>query len=52
MQYRTPDPVFSQRMTTIFHYDKQGKLIAESTPTGTMKAEYLFLGEVPVGVFK
>ena len=38
--------------TTIFHYDKQGKLIGESTPLGTASAEYMYLGDIPVAVFK
>jgi hypothetical protein len=39
-------------VTTIFHYDKDGKLIAESTPLGVVGIEYLYLGDIPVGGFK
>lgn len=39
-------------VTTIFHYDKQGHLIAESSPSGTVGAEYFYLGDIPVAVFK
>lgn len=35
---------------TVFHYDTQGKLIAESDPGGTPKREYIYLGDIPVGV--
>jgi YD repeat-containing protein len=38
--------------STIFHYDKQGRLIAESTPSGTATTEYLYLGDIPVAVYK
>ena len=35
----------------VFHYDTKGKLIAESDPGGTAwKREYIFLGDIPVGV--
>ena len=39
-------------VTTIFHYDMQGHLIAESTPSGTVSAEYLYLGDIPEAVTK
>jgi YD repeat-containing protein len=35
---------------TIFHYDTQGRLIAETSPTGTLRREYLHLGEIPLAV--
>jgi len=35
---------------TVFHYDTQGKLIAETTPAGVRKREILYLGDIPVGV--
>jgi YD repeat-containing protein len=35
---------------TIFHYDTRGRLIAETGPGGTLKREYLYLGDIPVGV--
>ena len=35
----------------VFHYDTRGKLIGESDPGGTAwKREYIFLGDIPVGV--
>jgi YD repeat-containing protein len=35
----------------IFHYDTRGKLIGESDPGGTTwKREYIYLGDIPVGV--
>lgn len=39
-------------VTTIFHYDKDGKLIAESSTAGTVSAEYLYLGDIPVAQVK
>lgn len=41
-----------QGTTAIFHYDKQGHLISESSPSGTVGAEYFYLGDIPVAVFK
>ena len=35
---------------TVYHYDAQGKLIAETTPGGTLKKEYLYLLDLPVAV--
>jgi len=35
---------------TVFHYDTQGRLIAETGPTGTLKREYIHLGDIPVAV--
>ncbi len=37
---------------TMYHYDTNGHLIAESDPTGKVQAEYIYLNDVPVGVFK
>lgn len=34
----------------VFHYDTRGRLIAESEPGGAVKREFLYLGEIPVGV--
>jgi YD repeat-containing protein len=39
-------------VTTIFHYEKEGRLIAESNPAGTGWVEYFYLGDVPVAVLK
>jgi YD repeat-containing protein len=37
---------------TVFHYDTGGRLIAESDPAGAVKREYLYLGDIPVGVLQ
>jgi YD repeat-containing protein len=37
---------------TVFHYDAQGRLIAESTPSGTVQKEYIYLGDIPVAVIQ
>jgi len=37
---------------TVFHYDTRGRLIAETDPGGTLKREFLYLGDIPVGVVK
>jgi YD repeat-containing protein len=34
----------------LFHYDSRGRLIAESDPGGPLKREYIYLGDIPVGV--
>jgi len=34
--------------TTVFHYDLNGKLIAESLPDGTITAEYLYMGKIRI----
>lgn len=36
--------------SVIFHYDLQGRLIAESLPTGQIKKEYFYLYDEPVAV--
>ena len=35
---------------TVFHYDTQGRLIAETDPSGTRKREVIYLGDIPVAV--
>jgi len=35
---------------TVFHYDTVGHLIAETTPAGAFKREYIYQGDIPVGV--
>jgi YD repeat-containing protein len=35
---------------TVFHYDSGGRLIAETSPTGTLKREVIYLGDIPVAV--
>jgi YD repeat-containing protein len=37
-------------VTTVFHYDQQGRLIAESAGTGTVQREHVYLYDQPVGV--
>jgi YD repeat-containing protein len=37
---------------TVFHYDKEGRLIAESSPAGTVQKEYIYLGDIPVAVIQ
>jgi YD repeat-containing protein len=37
-------------VTIIYHYDLDGKLIAESLPSGTMTREYLYMGKVRVAM--
>jgi len=37
---------------TVFHYDLQGHLIAESDGTGKVTQETVYLGDTPVAVFK
>jgi len=37
-------------VTTIYHYDLDGKLIAESLLSGAMTREYLYMGEVRVAM--
>jgi len=35
---------------TVFHYDTKGHLIAETNPSGGLKRELIYLGDIPVGV--
>jgi YD repeat-containing protein len=35
---------------TVYQYDTRGRLIAENTSAGVLKREYLYLGDIPVGV--
>ena len=37
---------------TVYHYDAQGRLIAESSPGGVVQKEYLYLGDIPVVVIQ
>ena len=38
---------------TVYHYDNQGRLIAEGTPGGTLfSKEYIYLGDQPVAVLQ
>jgi YD repeat-containing protein len=36
----------------VFTYDTWGKLIAESDPGGVPKREYIYLGDIPIGVLQ
>jgi len=38
--------------TVIYHYDLQGKIMAESMPTGTITSEYVFLNSSPFAKIK
>ena len=38
--------------TTLYHYDRDGHVIAESTTTGVPAAEYVYLGDTPLAVFR
>jgi RHS repeat-associated protein len=35
---------------TVFHYDTRGRLVAETSPAGAVVREYIYLGDIPVGV--
>lgn len=37
---------------TVYHYDTQGRLIAETDPAGNHKREVIYLGDGPVGVVR
>lgn len=37
---------------TVFHYDAQGRLIAESGTGGAIQKEYIYLGDTPVAVIQ
>jgi hypothetical protein len=37
---------------TIYHYDAQGRLIAESSPGGILHTEYVYLGDIPVAIIR
>ena len=41
-----------QEQTTIFHYDLQGHLVAETNETGQMLAEYVYLGDQPLAMIR
>ena len=36
----------------IYHYDAQGRLIAESSPSGEIQKEYVYLGDIPVAILQ
>jgi hypothetical protein len=37
---------------TVFDHDSSGRLIAETSPGGTLKREVIYLGDIPVGVIQ
>lgn len=37
---------------TVYHYDAQGHLIAETSRTGTVLREYIYLEDNPVAVIQ
>ena len=37
---------------TVYHYDSQGRLIAESRAGGQVQKEYIYLGDIPVAVIQ
>lgn len=37
---------------TVYHYDAQGRLLAESSPAGQIQKEYIYLGDAPVAVIQ
>jgi len=41
-----------QGQTAIFHYDLQGRLIAETNESGTTLAEYFYLGDQPLAMIR
>lgn len=40
----------SSSADTVYHYDSGGRLIAESTAGGAVRAEYIYLNDIPVAV--
>jgi YD repeat-containing protein len=42
----------SLQTDTVFHYDAQGRLIAESNAAGQIQKEYVYLGDIPVAVLQ
>jgi len=41
-----------QGVSTLFHYDTQGHLIAETNSGGNTLVEYLYLGDIPVAIWR
>jgi YD repeat-containing protein len=39
-------------LTTVYHYDSAGHLIAESDAQGNVQTEYIYLGDMPVAVIQ
>ena len=35
---------------TVYQYDTSGRLISESSAAGVLKREYIYLGDIPIGV--
>jgi YD repeat-containing protein len=42
----------SNGATTVYHYDLDGHLIAESDAVGNVQVEYIYLGEIPVALLQ
>jgi YD repeat-containing protein len=40
----------SSQTDRVFHYDLRGHLIAETDPSGGIKHEIIYLGDIPAGV--
>jgi len=40
-----------QEATTVFHYDREGRILAESDAAGTVMREYLWLDGMPIAYF-
>lgn len=36
----------------VYHYDSQGRLIGETSPSGTTLTEYIYLADIPVAVVR
>ena len=43
-------PAGANSISTLYHYDQSGKLIAEAT--GTAGVDYVYLDDIPVAVLK
>lgn len=41
-----------QGTTTIFHYDQDGKVISENTESSGFWTDYVYLGNIPIALFK
>jgi YD repeat-containing protein len=37
---------------TVYHYDSGGRLIAETSASGVVRAEYIYLNDIPVAVVR
>jgi hypothetical protein len=39
-------------LPALYHYDAQGRLIAETSASGAPRREYIYLGDAPVAVIQ